>query len=197
MSQTIIRPTRAGAVTQLTRSTGTSNWSCVDEAVANNDTDYVYGASQTQGVPWTLTDTYGRTTFSTVGVSSIASVTVYAVARKTTGVLVGNINVGLYNPSIGQDGGTVYVMTDNYQTFSHTWLVNPWTGVAWTAADLGVGANVPQLAVDLETDSESEQAPVRCTQVYGVIEWRPVVRKVTIPVGAKLVIPAGSKLKVG
>jgi hypothetical protein len=152
-------------------------------------------AAQTQGVAWRLTDAYGRTVFSTTGVSSIVSVTVYATAKKIGGVNVGNLAVGLFKSGVGQAAGSEYALDTVHLERAHTYLVNPWTGVAWTPAELASTSTI-QLAIDLETDSASDQKPIRCTQVYGVIEWRPVVRKVTIPVGQKMIIPSGKQLKV-
>ena len=161
MATFTMRPTAAGDVTQLTPSAG-SNYTCVDEAVANDDTDYVSGVSP-GGAPATFYDLYAATNHS-AEYGTITNVTVYIRCKATGGA-------GATAATKVKVGGTEYAGSDNaltdgvWSNFSTSYNVSPKTTAAWTWAEIdgmqiGVTVTSPNLVVGCY-----------CTQVYAVVTF--------------------------
>ena len=129
LSVTMFRPsTGNGANTGLTPSTGTDHGALVDEAIANDDTDYNSGGA---GVK----DTYIFDASSLSG-KTIYGVTLTMVVKATsagTNTIAAVARVG------GTDyDGTTQAITTSYAYYEQVWTVDP-TGAAWTAGSLEFG----------------------------------------------------------
>jgi len=125
----------------------TTHYDKVDEATADDDATYVYGA---YGV--TYTDRYYKTTLN-IGTSKIAAVNII-IRYKGSG-----LRVGFYI------GGTLYLSSaltgkTTWTTTSVRWLKNPATNQDWTQDDV----NNAQLVVQAMT--AAGQTAAAFTQVY-------------------------------
>jgi hypothetical protein len=128
--------------------TPTTHYDKVDEATADDDTTYVYGAADGQ----TYTDRYYKTTLS-IGTSKISAVDII-IRYKGSG-----LQVGFYI------GTTLYLSSNLlsktvWTTTSVRWYKNPATGNDWTQDDV----NNAQLVVQAQTPAGSPVAYF--TQVY-------------------------------
>jgi len=192
MSQTIVRPSSRYAAALLSRVGAGSNWDCVNDVTADGDTTFVCYESQLEDVLASGYDNYNVTGWSSTGVSSIASVTTYALVRKVdVTVLIGRAYTAIGYLGMNDVLGSAQDLSTSYALISTTYTTNPWTSVGWTVANM---SNI-KIGIQLETVSTVANA-VRCTQVYGEIVWRPSMKKVSIPVGEKLVIPNGKRLTI-
>jgi len=155
MATETLRPNAAGKYTLLSKNGGSANYDRVMEAVADEDSTYVYtgGAS--------LFDTYNLPAHS-AGSGTINSVTVYFRCRKTD---VGDTKARAHIQTHSTPyEGAQKSLTTSWVTYSETWTTNPNTGAAWTwdeidALEIGVRMGV------------GEQPPCQCTQVYVEVEY--------------------------
>jgi hypothetical protein len=149
-----LRPNAAGDNTDFTPVGEANNRQCVDEVVANEDTDYVKWQSELTGY-----DFYNLPNHTTeTGV--INYVKVFArgksvdYAQDETGIYKiietddARVNVG-YSQSFN-------LLTNSYSTFSKVWALNPRTSAAWTWADIdalqiGVQTSSPTITTDTNT----------------------------------------------
>lgn len=119
-------PSGAGATTQLTPSAG-ANYAAVDEALVNNDTDYV--SSSTVGQK----DTYAY--FDLPAAATIVKAVMAApMVRKED---AGNRHVC----AVARSGGTDYdgaglPLGSSYEVQPQIWNTNPNTAAAWTVAEV-------------------------------------------------------------
>ena len=121
-----IRPSGAGATTQMTPSAG-SNYTCVDDTTPNGDTDYV--SETTAGEK----DTYafGNLT-STSG--TIKGIQILISARKDD---AGSRSIApVYRPASTDYDGTTVSVGDSYAYRREITEVSPETSVAWTIAEI-------------------------------------------------------------
>ena len=122
----VLLPTADGASTGWTHSTGTTQFGCIDEVPANDDTDYVSAASTG------LTD---LCSCQTVGSSdTVLAVNQLVLARKTdAGVaqLTPTLRIGTTNYD-----GTTQAIPDSYQYISSLRQVSPATSAQWTATEV-------------------------------------------------------------
>jgi hypothetical protein len=132
-----LAPTSDSAV-QFTKSTGASNFSCVDEGRHNSDTDYV--ESSTAG----HIDKYGYADLS-ANVTTVHAVQVMSYARKTDAA-TRTLRNKLYSSSATLDGSTTAV-TYAYQPIATLATTDPNTSAAWTAA----GVNAALAGVEIVT----------------------------------------------
>lgn len=133
MSTLTLRP-NAASLTAQTRSAGTNNYECIDEAtLAESDYCYCNGSGSTQ----TLLDLYGFPNHSTES-GTINSVTVKAYAKKIIkGTDANNVTIRMAIDI----GGTRYFGSANNLTtstalYSHSYSVNPATSSAWSWTDV-------------------------------------------------------------
>jgi general secretion pathway protein G len=153
-----LRPMGTG-VTALSRSGGSANWQCVDEASADNGTTYVSRLGSY------ATDTYAIEDVP-AGTCSITNVTVFARGHKTTLIWAGHLRTVLRIGTTNYQGSQKNV-SNTWTTYSDSWATNPATGAAWTWADI----NNLQAGVSLE--SESIFFASECTQVYITVTYAP------------------------
>jgi hypothetical protein len=150
----ILRPEGNGFITGLTKSTGDANYKCVDESIANEDTDYVYAVGG-------VTDTYVIQDSSHSGI--IDNITVYARMRMYNnleilpctanwGKITLRVNGYYYNSS-------TFLLAESWVTYTYKWTTNPNTGSAWTWDDI----DSLQAGISLGGSCYSQS---RCTQVY-------------------------------
>lgn len=156
VNSVILRPNGNGFITGLQRNTGSTNYGCVDEAVANDATDYVY-LRYGPGI----TDTYAIQDSSHSGV--IDNISVYARMRMyentethpcdtNWGKITLRVNNHYYNSS-------TFTLTTGWVTYSYKWTTNPNTGSAWTWDDVDDLQAGISLGVGCYYESQ-------CTQVY-------------------------------
>lgn len=120
-----IYPDSAGNYTQFTPSAG-SNYQCVDEAVANDDTDYVSSATAAQK------DSYG---FGAVGITgSVKGIQSLILHRKDD---AGSRTIRRLVRVSGTDyNGSNISVGDSYQYAREIIETNPNTSADWTIADI-------------------------------------------------------------
>lgn len=121
-----LMPTADGASAQWTQSTGVSQFGCIDEKPANDDTDYVSAAS-TGLLDLCSTQTVG-------GTDTVLGVAQRAMVRKTdAGVaqLTPTLRIGTTNYA-----GTTQAIGDTYTVISQLYQTSPATAVQWTAAEV-------------------------------------------------------------
>ena len=158
----IIRPTGDSSVA-CARSTGATNYSCVDEAVTD-DADYVDGSSGSDA--WVL-DLYTLANHST-GSGTINSVSVYGRCRENDIPAQDWVKFAL---SIG---GTTYYstvvnITPSFDQYSRTWNTNPNTTAAW-GSDWAV---IDDLIAGVSLYDYKDSAWGFCSQLWVVIDYTP------------------------
>lgn len=175
MTTETLRPNAAGDVTQLAPSAA-PNWECVNEAVANGDTDYVQNATANT----TLYDLYNIPDSAIPVGSTINSVTIYWTAKKMAVPSTRAISGYSYIKTEATEyQGTQTALTTSYVERNTAYALNPKTGLAWTLAEL----NALQIGVLLGNNylDDLHFAYGICTQVYVVIDYTaggaPAARK--------------------
>lgn len=167
MATVTLRPNGAGFQTELyPYNAGLANWQCVDEVVANDDTDHV---DQFSSNLWER-DLYAIPTSGIPSDATINSVTVYWRAKKWQLV----VNPCSGRPSLRTNSvtvdGTIVALTTSWATRNQAWSVNPVTGNPWTVAEI----NALQIGVALESWF-TDEAYAMCTQVYVVVDFTEAV----------------------
>lgn len=117
-----LAPTSDSSV-QFTRSTGASNYLCVDEGRYNSDTDYV--ESSTVG----HTDKYGYADLA-AGVTTVHGVQAVCWAKKTDAT-TRTIRQNIYS-SASTAAQTAFGLTIGYAPYYHVAALNPDGSVQWT-----------------------------------------------------------------
>lgn len=180
-------PRAAGGLAQHTRSTGTSNWSNVDDPTPDDDATYNF-LSNLSATPITATDAVSIQTAATVlggtPVGTINSLTIRLRARRA--FLVGGGAADLA-PAV-RVGGTVYAPSMaaapvSYADVDYVLTTNPATGVAWTWTNVGAIQAAYQSSVAGDGVSASE---VRHTRVAALVDYNPAyaAESVSLTVGA-------------
>ena len=161
-------PNGVGAETSITSVSGSgAHWSAVDEAVANDNTDYVYCGGTSY-----LRDLY---TFEDLPdpPGTVDAVTIYFRIWQTPGAM----SQAKAKPS-QKSGATVTDGTEvftgptpgTWVSFSQTYTANPATGQAYSWAEV----NALQVGVSLNANAASTYLIV-CTQVYIKVKYHSVV----------------------
>ncbi|GEM_PF-2806086 len=154
-----LRPNQDGDSSQLSRSSGSSShYMYIDEAVANDATDFVYTTISSGKM-----DTYELPNLGQV-VGTINSVTVYARAR-ANGTSSQRLKI-VANTHSNDYFGTTETMTGNagWANYSKTWSTNPETGLAWTWPEI----DDLQIGIKLYDDGSGQP---ECTQVYAEVNY--------------------------
>jgi hypothetical protein len=179
----ILRPNADGDVIELFNraSTQIANWSYVDEAIADDDVSFVYSPSG--GSP--LMDLYNLPAHS--GTGTISGITVHA--RVETGQAPYD-----YLRLAIKTGGVIYYsdlfMTADYvyEAISYEWVLNPFTGLAWTLGEI----DALQIGVQLMLNSET----TRCSQLYVEVEYAGAPRVYRNSLPQPYVLPAITYFRV-
>lgn len=163
-----LRPTGAGARSQLTAVGDTPNWNCVEETSSDSDTTYVESVTDGAGTILVKIDSHATADLPTGLLGAISRVSVFMVAKYyqiapgyakiTPQVRVGTVWYG----------GTQTSMTGSYATYSKGWTTNPATAAAWLLA----AVNAAQIAytTELLDDGLGTQTAARVTQAYMEVE---------------------------
>lgn len=113
------------ASVQFTRSTGATNFSCVDEAQQNAATDYVFDSTPGHA------DFYGIASIASTPASTIAVTTRGFMEKSDAGARTGNVQLKSGASTVASS--TVSLST-SWGWVWRTDLTDPATGSAWTAA---------------------------------------------------------------
>ena len=164
-----LRPNAAGTYSQADPVGEVSNYLCVDEEVADDDSTYV----ETSGGA-TEIDTYNIPDHSE-GYGTISSVTVYVRCRATT-----TADLHAAETAIRTQGsdyfGTYTLLPTSYTDYSTTYNVNPNTTNAWTWDEI----DALEIGVRLYDNDDGE---VRCTQVYVEVDYAAPALSGNVPTG--------------
>ena len=132
------RAPASDASVQFSRSTGATNFSCVDEPQQNTTTDYVFSSTPGQA------DLYG------IAASASTPLTTYAVTTRAYAI---KSDAGTRTMAVQLKSGastvaspTVVLTTSNWQWAWRHDTIDPQTGAAWTAAAVNL-VNVGPLVV--------------------------------------------------
>jgi len=164
-----LRPDAAGTYSQADPVGEVSNYLCVDEEVADDDSTYV----ETSGGA-TEIDTYNIPDHSE-GYGTISSVTVYVRCRASTtaDLHAAETVIRTHNADYF---GTYTLLPTSYTDYSTTYNVNPNTTNAWTwdeidALEIGV------------RQYDNDEGEVRCTQVYAEVDYAAPALSGNVPTG--------------
>ena len=164
-----LRPNAAGTYSQADPVGEVSNYLCVDEEVADDDSTYV----ETSGGA-TEIDTYNIPDHSE-GYGTISSVTVYVRCRAST-----TADLHAAETVIRTHGtdyfGTYTLLPTSYTDYSTTYNVNPNTTNAWTWDEI----DALEIGVRLYDNDDGE---VRCTQVYVEVDYAAPALSGNVPTG--------------
>jgi hypothetical protein len=168
MTTTILRPTSDDSI-QLSRSTGSYNYACVDEA-SEDTADYVYIiVAAKNDPPVTGIDKYGLTDPSLSG--TINSVTVYARMYDpyVSGTSSESVTLGVRIGSTDYYGSDQTLPKDqSFHTYTSQWTTNPNTSSAWTWTN--INDLVGLLKIYYNPGSEIP-GQVRCSQYYIEVDY--------------------------
>lgn len=120
------------------RSTGATNYTLVDEAQVNGDTDYVQGSAVSD------VDTYGFTDLAT-SPSTIDAVQVTAFAEKTDAA-ARSIALQVKSGATTSDGSN-FALAASYGKFERLMTTDPNGSIAWTASAVNALQGGPKVTV--------------------------------------------------
>jgi hypothetical protein len=146
---------------QLTPSSGTNNWSLVNEMPADDNTSFV---SVTNSV---LFDDYGFTPVNIPADATIDKITVYTRTYNSQYTYPELIVEGSHEWVDGFSGGETWV------TNSNSWTINPKTSAPWAVSDI---ANLQLSAVIGNTNGTA-----KLSQVYAEIAYSAPTPVVSLP----------------
>jgi hypothetical protein len=133
-----VLPPTSDVLQTFARSTGATNFSLVDEAQANGDTDYVQGSAVGDR------DTYGFTDLSSTP-ASIYAVQATAFAEKTDAA-ARSIALQVISGATTSDGAN-FALASSYGKFDRIMETDPNTAAAWTAANVNALTGGPKVTV--------------------------------------------------
>lgn len=161
----ILRPNAAGDETALTIGGDTpaaTNYESVDEAVADDETTYVY--SPWAGATWRR-DLYNLPAHS-VGSGTINFVKIYFRCREIYAFGSNCHAKPSQKSGAVVTDGTDVSLSNTWTTYSQQYNINPEDSAAWEWADI----DALQIGVYLQGDSE-EEVNAACTQVYVEVDY--------------------------
>ncbi len=163
-----LRPNAAGTYSQADPVGEVSNYLCVDEEVADDDSTYV----ETSGGA-TEIDTYNIPDHSE-GYGTISSVTVYVRCRASTTADLHAAETVIRTHSTDYFG-TYTLLPLDYTYLSQTYTTNPFTTSAWTWDEI----DALEIGVRLYDNDDGE---VRCTQVYVEVDYAAPLLSGSVPI---------------
>lgn len=131
----------------------TTKWQDVAETIADDDTSYIYHSTAYQSQGFSL---------AAPGVSTgtITSVKIKAIAKMGSGTA--DLRIGVYMYGTAYKLNAIYP-TSVYAEYSNTWVLNPYTGVAWTWAEID--------GLVAYTRTEGISGEIRVTQIYAEVVY--------------------------
>ena len=161
MATLYLRPNANGGVIQLTPYGATYNWDCVDDVTPDDNATYVYAAL----VAWQK-DLYQLQDTSISGTINWINVWVRCSGASEWGTPQGSTTLRTYDTDYN---GSAFNISSTWTNFYTQYSTNPYTGSAWTWAEI----NALQAGVQLY--SPNEKAMALCTQVYIEVNYTPRV----------------------
>jgi hypothetical protein len=157
-----LRPSGAGAETNLHKTGAATNWQCVDEETPDEATTTVYS-------PEEASSSYIRDLYNlpaSGGSGTINKITVYARGYYP------HYTLDLGMKTVVKSGGTidesvVHKIDSTWTTFSDEWALNPDDSEAWEWADI----DALQIGVALYDRMDGWYE--HCTQVYVEVDYEP------------------------
>ncbi len=136
------------------------NWLCVSETIPDGDTTYV----RTSVIG--ATDLYAPANLSSIVPlgSTIQSVQISLIARKSSSTTGATI-AALLKSGSSIVGGSPFALSASYQTYNQTWMVSPFTGLAWTLNELS--------SLQAGEQYLSGTAPARVTNILISVVYTP------------------------
>ena len=122
------RPNAEGGLTEFIVSGCSSNFECVDETSADDDTTYVYESTTSQ-------DDYYDTSGTEQTGTTISNVELTTRVKTSGGAVVGTLAPGL-RVDASNYLGSASAWTSSYTNQTDNWATNPATEVAWTWSDI-------------------------------------------------------------
>ena len=165
MATVTLYPNAAGDLTEATPVGEATNWECVDEVVADDDTSYVRVT-----VSATKRDLYNLPALPSA-VGAITNVTVYARVRRTQAA-TSSAGTHIKTNGSSYDGGGITFNDQAWYNQSQSYDTNPQSGNAWTIDEV----NALQAGCRLGGNNYLNNQ-VRCTQVYVVVTYTPALAR--------------------
>lgn len=201
-TETILRPISIGVFNQLDEVwiggvsvalTGANKTAAVNEIISDGDNSYVFDNTLLS----TESDVYNLTQMPRFP-GKINSVTVCAVARRFGGIPAtdnNNIRLKIYSQLVftDRDSSIKTLASDgSYTTVSETWNVSPFTGIAWTNAEINKLQAGYKLAM-----ATGVSGGIAISQVYVVISHttQTVVKKIINKMIAEIIVSIESSKK--
>lgn len=159
MTQAIIRPSAVGDESNCAVSGDTPGWKCVDEAVADADTTYVFA--------WSGTSPRDLYNLENVGLAgTINWVRAYVRARRAATWVVQARTAIKLGATVVE--GSDLPLNNSYADYYTEHITKPGGG-AWTFADIN------NLQAGVHLNAYSEAVVTRCTQVWVVVDYTPAL----------------------
>ena len=141
-------------------------WECVDDPIGSPDDDSTY-AHQIGGNAASL---FTFSAFS-ITASAVSYLRVVYRSRNLTGNSTTSRAILRVNSTSYLTTGANNTQTDSYADYTHDFLTNPDTGLAWGEADInGTGSN-PLQEFGFRNQNNSASEEDRFTQVYALAEY--------------------------
>ncbi len=152
---TTLLPTGVGNYDQWSLGAGSNKTSAVTSS--DSDTSYIYETENGDDQTFIVTNA-GLPAGTTIN-----SVTLYAVARESSGEP--KIKLRMEKAVGDSSDGSDFHLDDSYDTYSRTRTTNPFTGSAWTLAEVNAWT------VRFGVDKDNESGTVRVTKIYVVVDY--------------------------
>lgn len=151
-----LRPVGVGNSSNLVANGCATNYLCVDDVSTDDDATYVKSVGTSY-----LTDTYAAAN-PTDTACTITSVTVYVRARKFVKTAYAQV---VLRTNGADYAGSEETLGSSFVDYSQQWTNNPFTGSAWTWAE------VTDMEIGVRLRSTKATHPARCTQVWVVVAY--------------------------
>ena len=159
-----LRPSGAGAFTQLTPVGAANNWDCVNDTTADEDSTYIENTGTNRKDYYTFDTVTAR-------VGSIYSLTIVARSKSDalpTGDGAINLKYFINSTEYGVGGSHILLPLGSYGNYQTESLTNPDSSAAWTWADVAA----MQFGV---SHSSIGSGATRTTQLYCEVKYMPGV----------------------
>lgn len=183
-----LRPNGNGSETAITHQEpdAGSHYEKVDEAVADDDTTYVW--HQTAGASAWKRDLYALP--ASGGSGTISQIEIFFCVREGTVREGNNAKPSLRTHGSTTDGNAKFC-DNTWRSYSQVWTENPYTGEAWTWPEI----DALEIGVSLFACGGADNRQAWCTQVYVEVTYSATFCKAPFAVfNGKLYLGRGKKL---